>query len=352
MKYLFIALTLLTACGGNTGKADKQKSTVTYETYHNDRYDYTVEYPDFLTPQDEADAGDGQKFFSEDQKIQMLVYYQFKNDFNADGENLPIDQAYEEDLKFKEGVISKKLEKDRYTIESKVGNIMHTHYVLVGDDMFFNIRFQYPEKEKNRMEGVVENVISGFKLEVLDLNAAAQDGNSSAVGALEMFPAFLEGFLNDCYWGKNFSSLLQSGDKTLAAYIDPKMGVRRYHAPGTVTKLATRAENFGFTEYDDFELKPVHDGEVMLEYINDGGSPEDLVYTNSNIVYYVEMQKVPDLLINMETFETKPVKIAYPDAEIMAVYLPDRYLNPRGFYFFNTPNGWKLAFLDDSYGGA
>ncbi|KAF5043133.1 hypothetical protein DSECCO2_505470 [anaerobic digester metagenome] len=202
------------------------------------------------------------------------------------------------------------------------------------------------------MEGVIEHVINSFRLEVLDYDANAQNGNASSGEPEDKFPAFIEGFLNDCYWGKNFSSLLKNNDKTLATYIDSKMDIRRYHAPGTVTKLATRAENFGFTEYDDYKLKPTHDGEVILEYINDGGSPEELIYTNSNVVYYVAIEKVPELLVNMETFETKPVKLAYPNAEIMAVYLPDRYLNPRGFYFIYTPDGWKLAFVDDSFGGA
>ena len=349
--YLFPILLLFAACNGNSGKTDNQQSNVKYETYHNDRYDYTVEYPDFLIPQGEADSGDGQKFLSGDQKIQMLVYYAFKDDFNTDGEPLPVDKAYEEDLNFITGVISKKLEDNHYIIKYKVDNVLHTNYTVF-DDRYFTIRFEYPEEENDRMERVIEHVINSFKVEVLDYDASKHEGNATAGGAEDMFPAFIEGFLNDCYWGKNFSSLLRSNDKTLATYIGPKMDVRRYHAPGTVTKLATRAENFGFTQYDDYELKPVHDGEVILEYINDGGSPEDLIYTNSNIVYYVEMLKVPELLVNMETFETKPVKIAYKDAEIMAVYMPDRYLNPRGFYFINTPTGWKLAFVDDSFGGA
>ena len=73
MKYLFIALVLLTACSGNPGKKDTQQNKVSYETYHNNRYDYTVEYPDFLIPQGEADSGDGQKFISEDKDIQLIV---------------------------------------------------------------------------------------------------------------------------------------------------------------------------------------------------------------------------------------------------------------------------------------
>ena len=351
--YLFFALALLVACGGNTGKADTQQSTVKYETYHNDRYDYTVEYPDFLIPQGEAYAGDGQKFFSENEKIQMLVYYQFKDDFNADGENLPIDKAYEEDLTYKEGVISKKLEKDHYTIESKVDNIMHTHYVLFHDN-YFNIYFEYPESEKDRMKSVIVHIIKSFSVDVSSFNTRSQDGNTSAGGLEDMFPAFLEGFLKDCYWGKNINNLLLKNDKTLANYIDSKMDVRRYYAPGTITRLGARDEDFGLSQEDDFMTRPRATGDLIFEYVNDNdnSTPCELIYSNINVIYYRRIKSVPDVVVDNETFETRPVKIAYPEAQIMAVYLPNAYNNPRGFYFFNTLDGWKLAFVDDSLCGA
>ena len=349
---LFSALLLFAACNGNPGKTDTQQSNVTYRTYHNHRYDYTVEYPDFLIPQGEADSGDGQKFISEDQEIKLVVHYQFKDDFNSDdGEPLPVDKAYEEDLTFITGVLSKKLEDNHYTIKYKVDNVLHTDYTVF-DDRYFTIRFEYPEEEKDRMEGVIEHVINSFKVEIWDYDADEQEGNVSAGGLEDMFPAFLEGFLNDCYWGKNINSLLRNNDKILATYLDPKMDVRRYYAPGTVSKLGTRDQDFGFAPEDNFVHKPKTDGEVVFEHISNDNYPCDLGFEGNNIVFYVRIQKVPDVVVNMETFETKPVKLSWPDAEIMAVYLPDTYNNPRGFYFINTTDGWKLAFVDDSLCGA
>ncbi len=319
------------ACGENTSKANAQQSNVKYETYHNDRYDYTVEYPDFLIPQGEAFAGDGQKFFSEDEKIQMLVYYQFKNDFlNPDGENLTIDKAYEEDL---------------------------SHYVVFLED-YFNIYFEYPESEKDRMKSVIEHVIKSFKMEVLDSSLGEPDVNASAGGMEDMFPTFLEGFLKDCYWGKNINTLLRNNDKTLANYLDSKMDVRRYYAPGTIARLGTRDDDFGFAPEDDFMFKPQPTGDLIFEYVNDHeeSTPCDLIYSEIDseiyVIYYRSIKRVPDVVVNYETFETRTVKTSYPGAQIMAVYLPDAYNNPRGFYFFNTRDGWKLAFVDDSFCGA
>lgn len=132
----------------------------------------------------------------------MLVYYDFKDDFNSnDGEPLPIDKAYEEDLTFVTGVLSKKLEDNHYLIKYKEDNVLHTNYTVF-DGRYFTIRFEYPEEEKVRMEGITEHVINSFKPEVWDLDATSQEGNASAGGSADMFPAFIEGFLNDCYWEK------------------------------------------------------------------------------------------------------------------------------------------------------
>ncbi|HKM92061.1 MAG TPA: hypothetical protein VJY41_00275 [Prolixibacteraceae bacterium] len=354
--YLFIALAILTACGGNTGKPNTQQSKVKYETYHNNRYEYSVEYPDFLIPQGEATNQDGQKFISEDQKTQLLVYCGYKFDLDTDGDFLSIDKAYEEDLKFNEGSFYKKLEDKHYIIEFKVDEMLHFDYTILNGDIYFNICFEYPEKDKKRMKGIIKHVINTFNVEAFDTKLVVSEGEASAGGVEDMFPTFLESFLNDCYWGKNINSLLRSKNKTLATYIDPKMDVRRYHAPGTVAKLGARDEDFGFTQEDDFVTKPKVSGDLIFEYVNDNGSPCELIYSEINseiyVIYYQVIESVPDLLVDMETFETKPVKTPYPNAEIMAVYLPDTFGNPRGFYFINTPNGWKLAFVDDTFCGA
>ncbi len=72
----------------------------------------------------------------------------------------------------------------------------------------------------------------------------------------------------------------------------------------------------------------------------------------NNKIYYQWIETVPDLLVDMETFETKPVETAYPNAGIVAVYFTNSYNNPVGYYFINTPNGWELAFVDDTLCGA
>ena len=351
LTYLLICLSFLTACTGKTSQTEKQNN-VKYETYHNERYGYSLEYPDFLIPQGVADNGDGQKFFSEDQKIQLFVYYEYKINIMEGGELYSIGGAYKEDLNSKDGIFNTKLEGQHYIIEYKMDDLLHTDYATLIGESYFNIRFQYPEKEKEIMKGVIEHVINSFSVKGYENKLSESEDNVSGGGEEDMFLVFLEGFLKDCYWGKNFNTQLRNQDKTLSTYIDPKMDVRRYYAPGTVAKLGTRDKDFGFAQEDDFVNKPETQGKLIFEYTFPETNPCELFYNELNdetyIIYYQYIKSVPDVVVNNETFETKPVKIAYPNAEKRAVYLPNSYGNPRGFYFINTPNGWKLAFVDDS----
>lgn len=353
MKQLFLILSTLflvslSVCGGNTYKKGIKQSSIEYETYHNQQYDYSVQYPGFLIPQGESDNGDGQKFFSLDDRIQLLVYRDYKNDFLTGGDLYTIGEAFMEDLKFRESVFNEILNDNHYIIKYKTDDILYTYYALLHGDNYFNILFQYPEKDKDMMKDIIEYVIDSFEIDAL----GAEETNVS-VGDLEnMYLVFIEGFLKDCYWGENFNKLLRKNDNTLAKYIAPNMDVRRYYAPGTVSILASRSENFGFDEYTDFESKPETNGEEVFKLIASDENPCMLNLEGNNKIYYQWIETVPDLLVDMETFETKSVEIANPDAKIIAVYLPNTYGNPVGYYFIYTPDGWKLGFVDDALCGA
>jgi len=201
------------------------------------------------------------------------------------------------------------------------------------------------------MADIISHVIKSLSIKVSEGNAIWHDEGASAGGVEDMFPAFLEGFLNDSYLGKNFNSLLCNQDNALATYIDPKMDVRRYYASGTVAKLASRSEDFGFAREDDFFSKPTIEGEEVFELIASDANQCSLDFQGNNKIYYQSLSAVPDFVVNMETFATQPVKIAYINAQLMAVYFPKVDGNPRGFYFINTPKGWKLVFVDDAQCG-
>lgn len=170
-KTIYLAVTFLFLTAFNNGKKehkDDSQSTVKYGTYHNDRYNYTVAYPDFLIPQREADNGDGRKFISADEEIQLLVYRDYKCDIINGGNLYTINGAYEKDLSTKNNVRNKKIEDNHYLIEYESDGMLHTYYVLFNGKEYFNILFNYPEQEQEKLNDVIQHVIHSFKLEVLN----------------------------------------------------------------------------------------------------------------------------------------------------------------------------------------
>ncbi len=65
MRYFLLALLLL---------APFAPAAENFQTYHNSRFDYAIEYPaNLLIPQGEADNGDGQVFVSPDQQARFKI---------------------------------------------------------------------------------------------------------------------------------------------------------------------------------------------------------------------------------------------------------------------------------------
>ena len=320
----------------NTGAQVKQMGEVYYDGYCNERYGYCVDYPDFLIPQGEADNGDGQQFISEDGWQKMWVYRDAKMDIET-GAPLSLERAYRDDLPQKK-VTGKELSDNHYFIKGKKdGETTFQQYTLLAGDDFFTIYLEYPDGDDTLFNAIAEQASGSFSF--------------GAVSYGEFF-AYLSDFLNECYYNVNFNTLLRDKDKRLAKHIDPNMDVRRYHAPGAMAKLYNRADNFGFDEYTDFETMPEAEGEYSLQLMDAAEMLCDLDFEGYAKLYYHLVDYVPEVVVNTETFELAPVDVPYPDADIMVVYLPDRFSNPRAFYFFETPSGWKLAFVDDSLCGA
>ncbi len=232
---------------------------------------------------------DGERFISEDGKIQLFIYSDYKS-VNLEGDDqYTIDEVYEQELKSIEGVFNKKIGDTYYIIESKKNDILHTVYVGFYDVNYFNFRFEYPEKDKKMMSDIISHVVESLRIGMQE-GTFWPAGNGSVGEAENRFTAFLEGFLNDSSWGKNFNTLLRNKDKALAAHIDPKMDVRRYYAPGTVSKLGARAEDCGFAPEDDFVSKPTIDGEAIFELIASDADQCSLDFQSNNKVYYQPLQ--------------------------------------------------------------
>lgn len=164
------------------------------------------------------------------------------------------------------------------------------------------------------------------------------------------FTDFVFDFLDVCFYENNLNRLIRDNDPRLKPYIDPKMGVRRYYAPGAFAYLAGADEHYGFQDYDDFSFLPEPSGEIILTKLSAKMSVCELEFKNNSEVFYETLKKLPEAVVNadVENIKTKPVVLPYPKAKIRAVYVPDNFNNPVGLYFVLTPKGWKFAFINDA----
>lgn len=339
---LLLILFAFSSCGGKTQEKAKDSqnkeqkkikiSNIKYGSYYNQRYEYQIDYPDFLIPQGESTSGDGQEFISEDEKYQMLVYHTFK--MANSGNSLSLEDAYNQEAE-NDNVFEREIFQNHYVIKTKINEDQTIlNYSVFYDDAYYVILFEYPSSDESLFDDISKTV-----LESLSLN-----NNNNPV------QTFLINFINDCWCDKNFDSLLANGDNILNKYLDPNMDVRRYDAPGAIAFLYERKDNFGFNEYSDFETNGECYGYYSLSEINQNIHISEIDFNqNENATfYYQKADKAPDVVVDTETFEIKPVDTAYPNADFWVLYLPNSYGNPRAFYFIESPAGFKLVFVDDS----
>lgn len=144
-------------------------------------------------------------------------------------------------------------------------------------------------------------------------------------------------FLDECFWNKNFDLLVMNNDDNLVKYIDAKQTLQRYYNPGSAYHLYSQSDNYGFDFQNSSNIKV----EKLSNFVNKSFSSEN----NELGVYFQQVESVPDNIDN-ETLTSFPVKIVYENAIIYKVEIVAQKIF-KIFYFIQTPNGWKLAFIDD-----
>lgn len=328
IKNIWIVLTaiLLTSC--NQNKEQMAEANGQYEVYCNDRFDYCIDYPDFLIPQGEADNGDGQEFISADGQILMRVYHAFEIDLTT-GDFLSLQQAYEQDLE-KYQPAQHEIDDMYYKISGERTGNRYVYYRTTSKNWgFVNIHFEFPPNEN--LDEMINHVAASLHIGYNEFEVE------------EEFVAFLNDFLKKVWWGKEFNTILR--DKTVEELFYPHIDIKRLYATGTIALLAGVEENYGLTDYDSGSVINISEKPVFLHL------PEDLSLCEleeESVVYYTMNTDLPEYVIDSETFETARVENELGDAPVAAVYLARKNRSPRVFYFLATIDGWKLAVIDDS----
>ena len=131
-------------------------SDITFNSYQNSRFNYTITYPSFLTQSQESENGDGCKFYMDDN-----TYLVVSGAYNALDESI-VSRYY----KCKSKPVTYSMQKDNWFVISDYtsnGNIFYTKTVLQ-NGVFFTATFYYPAKDKDKYNPVIKKIFTNFPL--------------------------------------------------------------------------------------------------------------------------------------------------------------------------------------------
>lgn len=130
-------------------------SRVTYRTYSNARYGYSVAYPvGILIPQGEPDNGDGQVFRSKDGKAEMRVF----------GSNR-LDRSLGDEFKTAQenrNVTYKVLKKDMFVVSGTENGKIFYQKTLVRGDVFKTFMIEYDETARATFDSITARISRSF----------------------------------------------------------------------------------------------------------------------------------------------------------------------------------------------
>lgn len=139
-----------------------QSKRVAYRTYANARYNYSIVYPvDLLEPQGEAENGDGQKFFSKDKKVLLLVFG--ANNIDNETTRSAFDKAVKVMGAESGGVVTYKLMKGNWFVVSgrHDKDIFYSKTIHRGDTIITFI-MQYPIAERSTYDAITARIAKSF----------------------------------------------------------------------------------------------------------------------------------------------------------------------------------------------
>lgn len=164
---LILSLLLLSCTGEKKEKSEaegeEQTEAITYEKYYNDRYDYEALYPTVLISKGESGSQDGITFTSEDGRVELLIYRDFKIDI--EGGDMYLDLAIEQD---KENYHPDIIEKDAssYTFEGELEDgLVYRRYTLNsgGELDYYTVYMSFPKDEATKWDPVFLKVKRSLK---------------------------------------------------------------------------------------------------------------------------------------------------------------------------------------------
>lgn len=157
----FLVLVLSISAAGAAGAADRLALSC---KYINDRYGYTIKYPDIFDKKFESDSGDGVTLSSKDGRYKLLIWggYNILED-TPDTMLAGFVKSSGEDG---DKTVSKQAGKNSCYLVSHNEKKKSLSYrmALLGDDMYSVFFITYPKAEEKEFEKVIKEMKASLKL--------------------------------------------------------------------------------------------------------------------------------------------------------------------------------------------
>lgn len=147
-------------------EAQKAESTA-YEKadfihYHNSRYGFSIDYPDFLTEKRVSTSGNAVEF-SNSQGTVKLTATGKNNSFKVTAEGL-----YNNVISEKKNIISKSLDEKSFVVSWEEEDKIYYSDYEVGKGSIDSFQICYPKENKDEFSSIIEKIKAGFSTSGLD----------------------------------------------------------------------------------------------------------------------------------------------------------------------------------------
>jgi hypothetical protein len=160
-----IAFFLLTLLPVFYGKNPNPKIADGYKSYCNSRFQYCIDYPDFLIPKPESENGDGRIFENKKGAKILTVFGRINQD--ADGNPLSLKTQFESDIKTmqenRKNITYKKLGKTFYVLSGTDNEKTFYQKTIIKKDAFCFAILTYSKQGKMLYDSVTGHIAASFK---------------------------------------------------------------------------------------------------------------------------------------------------------------------------------------------
>ncbi|MBP3887590.1 MAG: hypothetical protein J6F30_08055, partial [Cellulosilyticum sp.] len=135
---------------------------INYIAYTNDRFGFSIEYPEDFTEQTESDNGDGIILKNSTQQAELIVSGRVRTDSDS------IESQYQSELNLHNS-IDYKLCKDNWFVLSWIeGDTEYYRKVIVGRDLICSFEISYPTKDGDNYDKIIEHLLNSFETPYID----------------------------------------------------------------------------------------------------------------------------------------------------------------------------------------